>query len=174
MTVICHSRGCNRESTSSCPRKNKPRRKPTMATKDQLIKDLQALPAQVEEVDYKRRGYHLEVTLEGARVRDLAQLMRDTDYYLVFVAGLHVAEGLEAIYQFGHYTLPCRVMVHARTDADGAVPTISDLYDGANWHERETRDMYGIVFSGHPYLQPLLLPEEDADLKPLLKSPAAL
>jgi len=49
------------------------------------------------------------------------------------------------------------------------VPTISDVYTGANWHEREVRDFYGVVFSGHPNLEPLILAEEDVDLKPLLK-----
>jgi NADH-quinone oxidoreductase subunit C len=53
---------------------------------------------------------------------------------------------------------------------DGSMPTIADIFDGANWHERETKDMFGVVFSGHPYLKPLLLTEEDPDLKPLLKS----
>jgi NADH-quinone oxidoreductase subunit C len=54
------------------------------------------------------------------------------------------------------------------------MPTISDIFDGANWHERETRDMFGVVFTGHPYLEPLLLPEEDADRRPLLKAEGEL
>ena len=49
------------------------------------------------------------------------------------------------------------------------VPSISNIYHGADWHERETRDFYGVVFSGHPNLKPLLLDEEDADFHPLLK-----
>ncbi|WP_343887988.1 NADH-quinone oxidoreductase subunit C, partial [Kribbella sandramycini] len=37
--------------------------------------------------------------------------------------------------------------------------TLSDLYAGANWHERETFEMFGITFEGHPNLVPLLLPD---------------
>ncbi|WP_405062293.1 NADH-quinone oxidoreductase subunit C [Kribbella sp. NBC_01505] len=37
--------------------------------------------------------------------------------------------------------------------------TLSDLYAGANWHERETCEMFGITFEGHPNLVPLLLPD---------------
>ncbi|GAB3945473.1 hypothetical protein GCM10029976_071300 [Kribbella albertanoniae] len=37
--------------------------------------------------------------------------------------------------------------------------TLSDLYAGANWHERETHEMFGITFDGHPNLVPLLLPD---------------
>jgi NADH-quinone oxidoreductase subunit C len=40
------------------------------------------------------------------------------------------------------------------------VPTISDLYPGANWHERETWELFGIGFEGHPQLVKLLLPEQ--------------
>ena len=140
-----------------------------MSAKDQLIKDLKALPATVAEVDYKRRGYHVEVLLNNDRVRDFAQVMRRNDYYLVFVGGVHTAEALEVTYQFASFTVPCRVLGRASVNADGTIPTICDIFDGANWHERETKDMYGIVFTGHPYLQPLLLAEEDADMKPLLK-----
>ena len=46
--------------------------------------------------------------------------------------------------------------------------TISPVFPGANWHERETHDFFGIVFRGHPNLEPLLLPE-DATYHPLRK-----
>jgi NADH-quinone oxidoreductase subunit C len=46
--------------------------------------------------------------------------------------------------------------------------TISDVVPSANWHERETHDFYGIKFSGHPHLIPILLPE-DSVIHPLLK-----
>jgi NADH-quinone oxidoreductase subunit C len=38
-------------------------------------------------------------------------------------------------------------------------PTISDVYAGANWHEREAAEMFGIEFDGHPQPVKLLLPE---------------
>ena len=37
--------------------------------------------------------------------------------------------------------------------------SLSELYAGANWHERETFEMFGITFAGHPNLIPLLLPD---------------
>ncbi|MEU6853711.1 NADH-quinone oxidoreductase subunit C [Actinacidiphila alni] len=41
-----------------------------------------------------------------------------------------------------------------------ALPTATGLYAGAAWHERETHEMFGVDFPGHPGLAPLLLPEE--------------
>ncbi|MBO3733849.1 NADH-quinone oxidoreductase subunit C [Glycomyces niveus] len=44
--------------------------------------------------------------------------------------------------------------------AEGAVASVVDLYPGADWHERETHEMFGVDFPGHPDLQPLLLAPE--------------
>jgi len=41
-----------------------------------------------------------------------------------------------------------------------ALDTIVDVYPGAAWHERETHEMFGVDFRGHPNLVPLLLPPE--------------
>jgi NADH-quinone oxidoreductase subunit C len=145
-----------------------------MDLKERLIAGVATLPATVNRVDHRKRGYHLEVTLNSSQVRDFALLLRRLDFYLVFVSAIHLDPDLEIIYQFASYHGPCRTLARVFADHDGAVPTISDIFQGANWHERETREMFGVVFSGHPFLVPLLLPEEDADLKPLLKQPAAL
>ena len=135
-----------------------------------LLNDLRSLPATVDEVDYARRGYHLDVSLAADKVRDLAELLRRHQFYLIFESAVDLAPDMESIYQFARYGSPCRIMARAYVRRDGTMPTIADIFHGANWHERETKDMFGIRFEGHPYLQPLLLPEEDADLKPLKKS----
>ena len=50
--------------------------------------------------------------------------------------------------------------------------TIAEIYPIAHWQEREIHEFFGIVFIGHPYLIPLLLPE-DAEYHPLLKDYSA-
>lgn len=49
------------------------------------------------------------------------------------------------------------------------VPTLTNVWRGANWHERETYDMFGIVFEGHPGLLPRLLTVENFEGWPLRK-----
>jgi NADH-quinone oxidoreductase subunit C len=43
---------------------------------------------------------------------------------------------------------------------DPHVPSVTSLYPGADWQERETYDMYGIVFDGHPGLTRILMPDD--------------
>ena len=135
----------------------------------QLIEELRGLPAQVNEVDFRKRGYHIEVFLSPGEVRRFAEVMRDHRFYLVFVSAVHLAPAIEVIYQFASHSDPCRIIGRAQVTDDRSIPTISDIFDGANWHERETMEMFCVVFSGHPYPEPLLLPEDAAGLNPLLK-----
>lgn len=62
--------------------------------------------------------------------------------------------------------------IHVKVDLprSGAhVPSIAKLYPGANFHERETYDMYGIRFDGHPNFRRILLPDNWQGGFPLLK-----
>jgi NADH-quinone oxidoreductase subunit C len=145
-----------------------------MDVKERLTAELAGLPVTVNQVDQSKRGYHLEVLVTPQNIRNFALLMRRLDFYLVFVSAVHLDPDMEIIYQFANYHGQCRTLGRAFAPIGDTVPTISNIFHGANWHERETRDMFGVVFAGHPFLEPLLLPEEDADLKPLLKKPAAL
>ncbi|MGP3633148.1 NADH-quinone oxidoreductase subunit C, partial [Streptomyces sp. 24-1644] len=53
-----------------------------------------------------------------------------------------------------------RLLVRTTVPHDApSLPTALGVYAGADWHERETHEMFGIAFVGHPHLVPLLLPE---------------
>ena len=45
-------------------------------------------------------------------------------------------------------------------EEDPHVPTVTDVWRTANWHERETYDLLGVIFDGHPDLRRILLPED--------------
>lgn len=137
---------------------------------EKLVRDLKEKSFALSACDYAERGYHFEIDLEADKLRGFAQSMLEREMFLVFVGGLHVDPAIEIIYQFASYDRPCRVVLRVAVDSHNSVPTISDIYQGANWHERETRDFYGVTFVDHPNLIPLILAEEDVDLKPLLKN----
>ncbi|WP_030318771.1 NADH-quinone oxidoreductase subunit C [Streptomyces flavochromogenes] len=55
---------------------------------------------------------------------------------------------------------PRRLLIRTTVPHDAPVlPTAIGVYAGAGWHERETHEMFGVDFTGHPHLVPLLLPE---------------
>jgi NADH-quinone oxidoreductase subunit C len=49
-----------------------------------------------------------------------------------------------------------RIRVRVQTDEDTPIPSAVDVYPGADWYERETYDLYGVLFTGHPDLRRLL------------------
>ncbi len=80
------------------------------------------------------------------------------------------ADGMEVVYHLYSYKHRHNVTIRARMPADDLrIPSAADLWRAADWHEREARDMFGIVFEGHPNLVPILLPDDMLDHHPLRK-----
>ena len=130
-----------------------------------------AAPPGPRETDYKAKGYHLDVALPPGKVVAAAEILNLQNFLLEAVSVVHWIDEqqLEVVYDFNHFAELCRVVLRSRLDrSNPEVPTISHIYQGANWHERETHEFFGIVFTGHPNLAPLLLPE-DAHFHPLRK-----
>ncbi|HEY5957043.1 MAG TPA: NADH-quinone oxidoreductase subunit C [Polyangiaceae bacterium] len=109
--------------------------------------------------------------IEGAQHRALARALRDELGYRVFgfvIASHHpnnagnaqedrirVAYGLRSI---GTGTSLAVWQVEVRTDE--AIPSLVQLFAGADWQEREQYDLFGVAFEGHPDLRRLMLPED--------------
>lgn len=78
-------------------------------------------------------------------------------------------EHLELVGHLNSYSKHHRIGVKVRLPRENPkIPTVVSLWPGANWHERETFDLYGIVFEGHPDLRRILLPD-DWEGYPMLK-----
>ena len=65
------------------------------------------------------------------------------------------------VYQLYSYQGQCRVRVKVPVhENDLRIPSVVGLWRGANWLERETYDMFGIHFEGHPDLRRILMPDD--------------
>jgi NADH-quinone oxidoreductase subunit C len=128
-------------------------------------------PPPVQVVDPKAKGYHLDVTVTPDQVIAAAQIADQHGFGMDTITGVDwmAAGQMEVVYDYFHLSSPVHLVVRTRIPRDNPeLPSIQGVFPGANWHERETHDFFGIKFLGHPDLTPLLLPE-DADYHPLRK-----
>lgn len=84
--------------------------------------------------------------------------------YLVDLAGVdyskfpnHTGPRFGVSYMLYSFQKNARVRLRVWTDETTPVPSVTSVWKTANWHERETWDMLGIVFSGHPNLERILM-----------------
>ena len=111
--------------------------------------------------------------LEPGAIVDASRVMLEQGYHLEDVSALHAREGFLVSYFFERTDAAGRIALRILAPEDAPeVPSISHVYPGADWHEREVNDFYGIRFEGHPNLIRLFLPSDMNDY-PLRKEAAS-
>lgn len=119
----------------------------------------------------------LTVEVPAADLHDVISWLKTDDVlrvaYLTNIAGIHypTQENREfaVVYHLHSLENNFRIRLKAYIPlANPTVKTVTDLYAGANWMERETFDFYGIMFDGHPNLT-RILNEETMDYFPMRK-----
>ena len=112
-----------------------------------------------------------ELTLHIKRDRlvDVARKLRDTETLrfemCMGVNGVHYPEDkgreLHAVYPLLSLTHNRRIRLEVSVpESDPHIPSLVEVWGGNNWHERETWDMFGIIFDGHPGLTRILMPDD--------------
>jgi NADH-quinone oxidoreductase subunit C len=110
-----------------------------------------------------------EITLHVKREKlvEVALILRDTLKFemCMGVNGVHYPEQtgreLHAVYPLLSMTKNQRIRLEVSVaDADAHIPSLVEVWAGNNWHERETFDMFGIIFDGHPGLTRILMPDD--------------
>ena len=96
----------------------------------------------------------------------------DTSYdFLVDVTAVHRperSEPMEVVYHLYSFAHNDYLRLKVRCGDEGPVPSVSAIWRSASWNERETYDMFGIRFDGHPDLRRILMPDDYTDF-PLRK-----
>jgi len=105
-----------------------------------------------------------------SQVRGAASLLLDRGWFIETIACLDLREGILVNYFYAHFTEPGRIVVRTLVQREEPeVPSIADIFQGAEWHEREAAEMSGVRFPGNPNPLPLLL-SEDEESHPLQKA----
>jgi NADH-quinone oxidoreductase subunit C len=138
---------------------------------DQVYERIGALVPNFSDVIIKVVIHRGEITFHVARehLAELVRYLRD-DAHLRFefcssVSGVHYPADkdreLHAVYHLQSMTHNRRIRLEVSApDADPHIPSVVGTYPTADWHERETYDMFGIIFDGHPALTRILMPDD--------------
>jgi NADH-quinone oxidoreductase subunit C len=120
-----------------------------------------ALPRSV--TDHKVAFGELTIVAAAADIVKVATFLRD-DECCQFINFIDVTaidwpgreRRFDVVYHFLSPRQNLRIRVKIEVDETATVPSIIDVFPGANWFERETYDLYGVLFIGHPDMRRLL------------------
>jgi NADH-quinone oxidoreductase subunit C len=142
---------------------------------EEILAALAATGAEARAADHARRGTHVDAVVPAGSLLAAAEALAGRAFLIEDVTAVDAAPQLMVVHHFHHVDGGCRVTLRVLTDRENPeVPSIQGVFPGANWHERETHDFYGVVFAGHPDLSPLILPEDSGHLRPLRKAEKGL
>ncbi len=128
-----------------------------------------ALMEKFPQVTHRPSLDHPAVNVPGGEVVAVLKYLRDEFAFdfLVDVTAIDWAAGAAPRFTVVYHLFSTATHVYFRVattptgdDSAPVVPSIVSLWPAANWHERETFDMFGIVFSGHPDLRRILMWDE--------------
>ena len=114
---------------------------------------------------HKQLG-ELTVEVAPASIVSVLTYLRDKEQFnrlsTIFSVDRYPAEPrFEVIYQLQSMERNLRLRIKARLPGDNPeIDSVTGIYKGANWYERETFDLFGIRFLGHPNLTRIMMPED--------------
>ena len=109
----------------------------------------------------------LTLFIKRDRLFDVAKILRDQLKFemCIGISGAHypgeVGRELHSVYSLLSITRNQRIRLEVCvSEKDSHMPSVVEVWAGANWHERETYDMFGIIFDNHPGLTRILMPDD--------------
>ena len=109
----------------------------------------------------------VSVTVPAERIQEAARRAKEHEDlrfdYLRCLSGVdYQDEGIEVVYHLFSSRLLQKCALKARVPGEGhGLPTVTPVWAGADWHEREAAEMFNIRFDGHPYPEPILLQRDE-------------
>jgi NADH-quinone oxidoreductase subunit C len=134
---------------------------------DELEKAFPDFNGAIERVVVDRNELTLHVKRD--RLVEVARTLRDKESLrfevCLGVSGVHYPDDqgreLHAVYPLLSMTHNRRIRIEVSVpESDPHIPSLVEIWAGNNWHERETYDMFGIIFDGHPALTRILMPDD--------------
>lgn len=106
------------------------------------------------------------IIISAGNIREISLYLRDYEEFLFdslsCLSGVDFGDGnLGTVYHLFSFDKNHKIAIKAIVPKDKAeMPSVSDIWLTANWHERESFDLFGINYLGHPDLRRILLPDD--------------
>lgn len=132
------------------------------------VQAVEHLKSQVKDAVADQSEFLGEVTL-GVRkemLKEVLGFLKRLPYgyeVLMDLTGVDYLEPIKqtkVVYWLHNPTTLQRIRVTVIAARDEALPSVVDLWKGANWYERELYDLFGVKFEGHPDLKRILMPDD--------------
>lgn len=102
------------------------------------------------------------LTIPSDTLTSVASDLRHLGFDLLgMVTAVDFGEEFELVYRMRSRELEVGMFLKTRIPrSDPRIASVTSVWPGANWHEREVFDLFGIVFEGHPDLRRIFLPDD--------------
>ena len=120
----------------------------------------------VPDATFEESKQFLTVTVSPDRIHQLLKTLKerpDTSFdYLFCISGVDIQNKLQVVYHLESTVHGHQVVLKTATEnrEKPELDSIVDLYRGAELHENEIFDLFGIVFKGHPNLRRMFMPDD--------------
>jgi NADH-quinone oxidoreductase subunit C len=132
----------------------------------QSLKELQSYVSEQlgDKLDESAIAFdELTLNVMGSNIVSVLRFLRD-DVQTRFISFIDLCgvdyperkNRFEVVYHLMSPSQNQRIRIRVATDADSPIPSVVEVFPGADWFEREAYDLYGILFTGHPDLRRLL------------------
>lgn len=131
-----------------------------MSVEEEVVNEIKKKFSEAE-VGVRRAG-RLTASVKKEILPDVCSFLKELGFdHLSSIAGVDRAENFEVVYFLWSYEKKILVTLKTAVQKENPrLPSVVKIWEGANWHEREAYDMFGIIFEGHPDLRRILMPDD--------------
>jgi NADH-quinone oxidoreductase subunit C len=160
------------EEAKETPAEEKPEAKPKEGEEEEKPKPPPPRSELLEEIEkalgdtvlkaWVQRKGRIYIAIKGENILDVAKTVKEMGFdHLSSISGVEYEDRMECVYHIWPYEkrelLTIRTLV---SKDDPKIASVTSIWQGANWLERETYDLTGIKFEGHPDLRRILLGDD--------------
>lgn len=118
---------------------------------------------QSELKSLEKKGKVIVGRIDGKSIHQVCEFLKEECGFdhISLISAVDWKDRFEVVYHVCSYSTGMVIQINAEVPKENpSIRSVSDLWYGANYHEREAFDMMGIIFEGHPKLERILLPED--------------